>query len=88
MAFGLLVLILFINTFVTSLLALTVGSVKIGLVLTGIFCAPIIEEIVKYIEKYPDKEVEFNKLMIWGLYGMKDLSNTIHAVVSYGSKGL
>jgi len=47
-----------------------------------------IKEIEKLIQNHSEKWGEFNKLLNWGLHGLRDMFNTIHAVVSYGSKGL
>ena len=45
-------------------------------------------EIFNIIKKYPEKELECNKLLNLAIYGLQDLFSVIHAVVSYGSKGL
>ena len=44
-----------------------------------------ITEIETLIKKYPDKEKEFNKLLVWGIVGLSDFFNVVHAIISYGS---
>jgi len=47
-----------------------------------------VNKIYQLSKKHPKKAKEFNKLLLWGLYGLLDLFAVIHSVVSYGSKGL
>jgi hypothetical protein len=47
-----------------------------------------VNKIYQLSKKHPEKAKEFNKLLLWGLYGLIDLFAVIHSVVSYGSKGL
>lgn len=46
------------------------------------------KEIGEHIKKEPHKEKLYTKMLTLGLYGLFDLFNVIHSVVSYGSKGL
>jgi len=45
-----------------------------------------VEEIGKLVQKYPDKKKNLNDLLLWGIYGIRDLITATHAVASYGAK--
>jgi hypothetical protein len=42
-----------------------------------------VTEIQKYIDKYPEKRKGFSKLMLWGIYGLRDLIIVLNAVANY-----
>lgn len=46
-----------------------------------------VEEIGGLIKKYPEQEPEYTKMLTLALFGLSDLFDVIHAIVSYASKG-
>ena len=42
-----------------------------------------VEDLGVLVKKYPLKKKQFNVLLLWGIYGIRDLINVLHAIVSY-----
>jgi len=47
-----------------------------------------VNEVYQLSLKHPDKAKQFGAMINFGLFGLLDLFNVIHSVISYGSKGL